>query len=277
MAEYELVGRISLGQYLPTGSPIHRLDARVKLLAGLSVLVALVISPSLVGLIAAGIGLIAATAFARAPLTHAARSVRAVLPLTLVVLVLQVAAYNNRGCDVLWQWGFVSITGCGLELAATSLLRLLDMVLLLTLLSLTTTVTDMTRGVEHLARPFSRIGLPAHELALVLAIALRFVPLLGEETERLLKAQAARGADFGAGRRSLVQRVRQMLPLLVPLFVATLRRAEDMATAMDARAYAGSRGRTQLIRLRARRSDWTALAVSLLFAVIIVGLPTISF
>jgi energy-coupling factor transport system permease protein len=132
-------------------------------------------------------------------------------------------------------------------------------VLGLSLFSFSTTTTELTHGVEHLLRPLQPLGLPAHEFALMVNIAIRFLPTLAEEAERLMKAQASRGADFGRGQRSFLQRTRQLLPLLVPLFLVSLRRAEELIEAMEARCYIGGKGRTYLIHLQARAVDYAAV------------------
>jgi energy-coupling factor transport system permease protein len=134
-------------------------------------------------------------------------------------------------------------------------------VLILTLLTGIADTSDLAHGVEGILRPLQRLGLPAHELSMVLVVALRFIPLLGREMERLLKAQASRGADLGRGRGGPIQRVRRVFPLLVPLFVATLRRTEELALAMEARGYVGGRNRTTLVHLRMRPADFVALAL----------------
>jgi energy-coupling factor transport system permease protein len=152
---------------------------------------------------------------------------------------------------------------------------MLDLLLLINLLAATTTLNEVMHGVEGLLRPLGRLGLPAHELALTLSIALRFVPLLGQETERLMKAQAARGADFGRGRWGFVQRIKRLLPLLIPLFITSLERAEGLAEAMEARGYAGQAGRTHWVQLHARAADYVALllVIALSAGIIIAPLP----
>ncbi len=279
MNEFDFLGHATIGQYLPTGSVIHTLDPRVKLGGALILCAALVAASSLPGLLLAWIVLLGATALARVSVGYAARSVRAVWPFMLIVLVLQVLSFApspGATCPPLWHWGILHVSACSLNLAAVSLVRFVGLILLITLLTLSTSITEVTRGAEHLLRPFRHLGLPADELALILALALRFVPLLAEEAERLMKAQAARGADFGQGGRGavggFVQRVRRTLPLLIPLFVASLNRAEDLALAMEARCYGGSHGRTHLVQLKAHPADYLGLAVILISSALIVAL-----
>jgi energy-coupling factor transport system permease protein len=273
MDEFEFLQHGTIGQYVPTGSVIHALDPRVKLGGALALCVVLVAAGRLPGLLLAWGALLGATTLARVSPGYAFRSVRAVWPFMLIVLALQILAFTpGAGCPPLWQWGILHVSACSVHLAVVSLARFVGLILLITLLTLTTSITEVTQGAEHLLRPLSRVGLPANELALILALALRFVPLLAEETERLMKAQAARGADFGHGRAGFVQRVGRMLPLLIPLFVASLSRTEDLALAMEARCYGGSRGRTHLVQLKAHRGDYVALVTLLVLSVLIIVL-----
>jgi energy-coupling factor transport system permease protein len=180
---------------------------------------------------------------------------------------------------VLWQWRWIAITSMDMSAAAVSLVRFVALILGLSLFSFSTSTTELAHGTERLLRPLQRLGLPAHECSLMLVIALRFVPLLALEAERIAKAQASRGADGGRGRSGRgkmnpqavnpFKRARRMLPLLVPLFVIALRRAETLALAMEARCYTGGKGRTHLIRLEARWSDGLAI---LLVAILVAGL-----
>jgi energy-coupling factor transport system permease protein len=268
MSEFEVLRFVAIGQYIPTGSILHRLDPRVKLtgVALLALALTLRATPTLAVL---GLGLVLALlALARVPLSHALRGLRPLLPLFLIALVLQVLFYPHReavagGSLELLAWGPVVVSGAGLVVLGATLLAMVDVVLLLTLLTAIADVSDITHGIEGLLHPFQRVGFPAHELSLVLVVALRFVPLLGQELERLMKAQAARGGDFGRWRGGLVQRIRRTLPLLVPLFVAALRRSEELVVAMEARGYTGGKGRTSLVRLQMRPTDIAALVLSI--------------
>jgi len=276
MDEFEFFGNLSLGQYLPGTSIIHKLDARVKLAGATLLLVALVISTSLAATLFAMIILLCLTRLASVPLRNTVRSLRPIWPFIILMVVFQLLAFPGSpadNCYTLWQWETVRLTNCSLHLAVLSLLRLVDLVLLINLLSLTTSLNEIIHGVEHLLRPLGRLGLPAHELALIVGLSLQFVPLLAEEAERLMKAQAARGADFGRGRWGLVQRIRRMLPLLIPLFVNSLERSEDLAVAMESRCYLGSRGRTHWVQLQGRPRDYVVLFLLIVFSVILIVAP----
>jgi len=164
-----------------------------------------------------------------------------------------------QGSALVWQRGPLVISEAGVGLLILLLVRLASLILLLSLLTFCTTLTELAHGTEHLLSPLQGLGLPAHELALVLTLALRFLPLLAREMERIMKAQAARGADFGAHSWNFVRRTRRMFPLLIPLFLISLRRAEELIEAMESRCYVGGSGRTHLIQLRAQRADFVAL------------------
>ncbi len=264
MSEFELLRYIAIGQYLPTGSFLHRLDPRVKLTGVVLVMPALMLQTGPAGALAGLLLLLLLLLLARAPMGHIVRSLRPLRGFFVIVLILQILLYPHRqaiaeGSLVLLDWGPIVVSGAAVPALAAILLRIVSIVLLLTLLSTIADVTDLTHGVEGLLRPFQRLGLPAHELSLVLVITLRFVPLLGRELERLIKAQVSRGADFGRGRGWFWQRVRKIFPLLIPLFITALRRAEELSIAMEARGYGGGKGRTHLVRLHLRPADGLAL------------------
>jgi len=173
----------------------------------------------------------------------------------------------------LWQWGWLRLSSGSLRLTLVSLARLVELFCLVGVLTNTTELTRLTYGIEGMLRPFAPLGLPAHELSLIGTIAVRFVPVLGEQMEAILKAQAARGADLGLGGRwQFVARTRAVLVLLVPLFVNALQRAEDLVLAMEARCYLGGRGRTQRVRLHLRALDYAAMAASAALAAALLAL-----
>lgn len=274
MDDYELTRTFTIGQYLPTGSWLHRLDPRVKIVAiGLFILTVVALR-SLSALGAALVLTLALVAAARIPLGMALTNLRPAAPILLFLMALQVlfgwGAQDT--CPDLWRQTLLGIplriNACALAAAIAMLLRLLALALLVALLTMAATISELTHGAESLMRPLRRIGLPAHELALTFTLALRFAPTLAEELEKLLKAQVSRGADIRLGSNP-VQRVRHFLPVLVPLFVNTLRRGEALAEAMEARGYTGGAGRTQYIELVFKRTDALALAASVLLAVLL--------
>ena len=264
MSDFEIMRFLAIGQYVPTGSVLHRLDPRVKLLATV-IIAATFMAQRRIEWIAFGLIVVIALFFlARVNLRYALRSLLPLLPLFVFVLILQLVFYPHKqtleaGGGIFWHWKGVIISWASLASIGTIALRMIAIVLLFTLFSSLADVSDLTHGVDGLLRPFQKVGLPAHEVALVLLVAFRFVPMLGQELERLLKAQAARGGEFSRGWG--LNRIRQMFPLFVPLFVAALHRAEELAVAMEARGYSGGRGRTRMLNLRMRLADWFSLMI----------------
>jgi len=275
-SEFEFLGRTTIGQYLPTGSVLHRLDPRVKLCMGLLLIIATIGTRSLAGLAILLAAVVLGLRLARISLRFALSGLRPMLPFLLLLALLQVFAIPQytSGSAVLWRWHFLVITSGGLLAGALLIGRFCVLVLGISLFSFATSTTELTHGIEHLLLPLQRFGLPAHEFALVVTIAMRFLPILAAETERLMKAQASRGADFGRGRGGLLQRARRLLPLLIPLFLVSLRRADDLVEAMEARCYMGGKGRSHLIRLRAQPADFGALSLSLAVSLFVIGLGT---
>jgi energy-coupling factor transport system permease protein len=269
MAEFEFLGQVSIGQYVPTDSWLHKIDARAKLVVALLWMTAAIISQSLLGLILGIAVIYALVAGAGVPLRFAWRSVRASLPILLILAVLQLLTFSGDD-HVLWRWWRITISLHGLRLAALLLTRFLALIGLVSVLSFTTKTGELVHGVEQLTRPLQRIGFPAHEFALMWHITLRFVPLLAIEAERLAKAQASRGGEWGTGAGGLIKRVRRVVPLIVPLFLAALQRAERLALAMEARAYVGGKGRSHLISDQMQTTDWLFVIGMALVAILIV-------
>lgn len=264
MSDFEIMRFLAIGQYVPTGSILHRLDPRVKLLATVLITATFMAQKRITMLAFGLLGVLILFFLAKINMRHAVRSLIPLLPLFAFVLILQLVFYPHKqtieaGGAVLWHWKGMLISLSSLLMMGSMALRMVAIVLLLTLFTSLADVSDLTHGVDGLLRPFQRIGLPAHEVALILLVTFRFVPLLGQELERLLKAQAARGGEFSRGWG--IKRIRQTFPLFVPLFVAALRRAEELAVAMEARGYAGGRGRTRLVVLHMRLVDWLSLIV----------------
>lgn len=271
-SEFELVGRVTIGQYLPTASALHRLDPRAKLVMVLLLIAAVTAGYSLTALAMLLLAVIVGLRVARIPLRFALAGLRPMVPFLLLLALLQVFTIPQHSATAIWRWGIVTVTDRGLLAGMLLLLRFATIVLGLSLFSFSTTTTELTHGVEHLLRPLQPLGLPAHEFALTVNIAIRFLPTLAEEAERLMKAQASRGADFGRGQGSFLQRARRLLPLLVPLFLVSLRRAEELIEAMEARCYIGGKGRTYLIRLQARGVDYAAVLGAAALTLVALGL-----
>lgn len=271
MNDFEVMRFLAIGQYIPTDSPLHRLDPRVKLLAVLLMTVTMMAQKS-IGIMTLALFVVVFFYFiARVSLKHALRSLVPLFPIFGFVLILQLLFYPHQqsidaGGAVVWHWKGILISLASILSMGTMALRMVAIVLLLTLYTSLADISDLTHGVDGLLAPLQRLKFPAHELTLVLVVAFRFIPMMGQEMERLLKAQAARGGEFTRGWG--LKRVRQTIPLFVPLFVAALRRAEELAVAMEARGYAGGSGRTRLINLHMRAIDWLVVLIVIVVCVL---------
>ena len=248
---------VAFGQYYPVESPVHRLDPRVKLLSVVLYIVGIFFIQKFIGFAVVALFLLVAIACSRVPLMKVLRSVRAVLFLVLFTAIISVLFYSGGGEEPLWAWGIIKIYKGGLLSAARMALRLVFLVLGPSLLTLTTTPVELTDGLESLLKPLALIKLPVHELAIIMSIALRLIPTLMEETDKIISAQKARCAEFESG--NIFKRAKAMLPVLIPLFVSSFRRADDLADAMDSRCYRGAKGRTRMKVLKMRVGDWLSL------------------
>jgi energy-coupling factor transport system permease protein len=275
MEDFELLKYVTIGQYLPGDSVVHRLDPRTKLSVFLFLTAVVTFSLSYTAnmiLVVVTLGLVLLAHLSPA---YIFSGLKPALPLIAILAILQLlfygGAYVPYGMETrtLFQWGWIHITNGSIQLVIVSLLRFIELLFLTSLLTNTTTLTGLTHGMEAMLRPFARLGLPAHELSLVATVALRFVPLLAEQLEIIMKAQASRGAAIAlGGRLRVAATARQAAVLIVPLFIDALRRAEDLILAMQARCYVGGRGRTSYIHLKFGRADYVAYAAGLLFAVV---------
>lgn len=256
---------ITLGQYFPGETAVHKMDPRTKILAMIAYIVITFCVKSFAGYIALGIFIVICVAVSKIPPMYVVKGLKPIL--VFIVITGLFNLFLTSG-EVIWEWGFLEITKEGIRFAAFMVLRLTFLILGTSLLTLTTSPISLTDGMEHLLAPFAKIGLPAHELSMMMSIALRFIPTLMEETDKIMKAQAARGADFESG--SLLQRAKAMIPILVPLFISAFRRADELATAMECRCYHGGGGRTSLNELSFKRRDiGAAIAVFALTGVVV--------
>ena len=257
---------ITLGQYYPGESPLHRLDPRAKLIMTLMLIVGVFLADSFLAYAVFFAYVLAAAYLSKIPLKLMLKGLKAVY--FIIVLTFILNAFFGSGETVLVQWQFVTITREGVRTAVFMALRLMLLVFGTQLLTLTTSPIALTDGLERLFSPLSRIGFPAHEMAMMMSIALRFIPTLLEEADKIMKAQTARGADFETG--NLMARAKAMIPLLVPLFVSAFRRADELALAMEARCYRGGANRTRLRVLKYTTLDaWAGLSMALLIALVV--------
>ncbi len=255
---------ITLGQYYPGNSFIHRLDPRTKILSTLLLIVAVFLANTAIGYAALCAMVLFIILVSGLPFMLVLKSVKPLL--FIIVLTLVLHAVMGQGEHVLYQWKFIKVTEEGLQLGVQMAMRLILLLMISSILTFTTSPIVLTDGIEALLRPFRIIGVPAHELAMMMTIALRFIPTLMEETDRIIKAQTARGADFSGG--NLLVRAKNMLPILVPLFISAFRRADDLAVAMEARCYRGGEGRTRMHQLAYRSGD----VMAFVFAFAMIGL-----
>ena len=259
---------ITLGQYFPGNSLLHRLDPRMKLVLTLFFIVLVFLPQNWWGILAVVLFLCVAIGLSRLPARLMWRSTKPVLFLVLFTSILNVL-YVHSG-DTLVKWGFIHVTTGGLQSAAFIAVRIVCLILGSSLLTYTTTPTALTDAIERILSPLKAIKVNPHELAMMMTIALRFIPTLMEETDKIMSAQKARGADMESG--GLVQRVKALVPILIPLFVSSFRRAYDLAMAMECRCYQGGEGRTRMKKLTIAPRDWLALAAYLSVGVGIVVL-----
>ena len=251
-----MMKNITMGQYYPVDSWVHRLDPRTKILLTVAMIVAVFVVKTMVGY-----GLILGFMYLVSKLSNIPFKmlVKGIKPLKFIlILTFILNLFFNTGTTMLVEWGFIKISYEGLSTAVHYSLRLVFLVLDTSLMTLTTSPIALSDGIEMLLSPLKKIHFPAHELAMMMSIALRFIPTLMEEADKIMKAQMARGADFESG--NLLARAKAMVPLLVPLFVSAFRRAGDLAMAMESRCYHGGENRTRLRVLKITKNDWLAAA-----------------
>lgn len=249
---------ITIGQFFPGNSVVHRLDSRVKIIITIAFIVMLFLPNSFYGL---GIGMVfvlGAFLLSRIPFKMMLKSLKPLIPILLFTGILNLFFISTG--DVLFEWKFIKITTGGATTAAFMIIRIIGLIIGSSLLTYTTSPIALTDAIERLLSPLKKIKLPVHELAMMMTIALRFIPTLIEETDKIMSAQKARGADLETG--SLIQRAKALVPILIPLFVSSFRRAEDLALAMECRCYHGGEGRTRLKQLKTAPRDYVALFVT---------------
>lgn len=255
---------ITVGQYYPTGSPIHRLDPRTKLIFTLVYIVMLFVVNNLWGYLAAFVMLCVFVAISKIPPIYLLRGVKAILFIIILTVILNL--FMTPG-EPVFTIGPLTITDQGIRVAEFMAVRLILLIVGTSLMTLTTSPLDLTDGMERLLKYVPLVRRYAHELSMMMSIALRFIPTLVEETQRIMKAQKARGADFETG--NILKRAKALIPILVPLFISAFRRADELAVAMEARCYRGGEGRTRLKELRYTQADMIAYGVMVVMIAIL--------
>lgn len=250
---------VALGQYFPGSSLMHRMDPRVKLLLTIAIIVLIFFVHTYWGYLAVLGMLLLAVACSRISVKFVLKGIKPMWFVILLTFIMNI--FFLTGEKILWQWGTIKIYQEGLEKAIELAIRLILLVMCSTILTLTTSPKEITDALESLLRPLKIVHFPVHEMALMMSIALRFIPTLMEETDRIMKAQTARGASFDSG--GLMEKAKGMIPILVPLFVSAFKRADELALAMEARCYHGGDNRTRMKVFHVQLRDYLAL---LLFA-----------
>lgn len=257
-----MLNDVTFGQYYPAKSFVHRLDARFKLVALVAFIVLLFVSNNFYSMFACAVLLFAGVFVSKVPLKSVLKSVKGIIFILVFTSVLNI--FFHGGEHVLFSWKIITITQEGLLFAAYLVLRLFFLIMASSLLTLTTTPVELTDGLESLLKPLTFVHFPVHALALIMSIALRFIPILIDETNRIISAQKARGADFESG--GLIKRAKAIIPVLLPLLISALRRASELGDAMEARCYTGAKTRTKYKKLHFGLRDLIGL---LLFCVLI--------
>ncbi|MBS7176118.1 MAG: energy-coupling factor transporter transmembrane protein EcfT [Clostridiales bacterium] len=257
---------ITIGQNFPGKSVIHRMDPRMKLILSLVYIVMLFCVGTEIGFLVPIVFLIVAIQISKIPMKMVLKGIKPILPLIIFTAVLNIFFVSGTP---LVQWGFLTISLEGILVALKMVIRIIFLIMGTSLLTYTTSPIALTDAIEQLLKPLNKIKFPVHEMAMMMTIALRFIPTLIEETDKIMSAQKARGADMESG--GLRQRIKAMIPILIPLFVSAFRRAEELALAMECRCYRGGEGRTRMRQLHYSRLDWYGAAcMALCFAVVIV-------
>lgn len=251
---------ITVGQYFPGRSVVHSLDPRFKIVITAVFIIMLFAADSLAGLIAGTAFMFIAYGLSHIPFRLMAKSMKPILPVILLTSVLNL--FFIDGVTVLHIWK-INITDEGIKTTGFMIIRIIALICGSSLLTYTTSPIVLTDAIEQLLNPLKKLKFPVHELAMMMTIALRFIPTLIEETDKIMSAQKARGADMDSG--SLIHRAKALIPILIPLFVSAFRRAEELALAMECRCYKGGEGRTRLKTLKSGAADYVAVSVSLLF------------
>lgn len=248
---------IALGQYYPVDSVLHRLDPRTKIVLMIAYITMIFFVKTFIGFGIVLVFLAASILLSRVPVGKVLKSLKTIMFLVLFTVIMSLLFYAGKEEDLIWRWGIIKVYRAGLINAGLMALRLMFLVVGPTLLTFTTTPVALTDGLESLLKPLTYIKFPVHELAMIMSIALRLIPTLVEETDKIQSAQKARCADFDSG--NVFKRAKAMIPVLIPLFVSSFRRADELADAMDSRCYRGAKGRTRMKKLRFHIRDLIAV------------------
>ncbi len=265
-----MIKDITVGQYFPGNSVIHRMDSRVKLLLDIVYLVILFVSQSFTGIFIGLFFMALCYIISGIKLIMIIKSVKPILPLMIFTAILNMLFI--KGETPLFQWWIISIYPEGLRMSAFMLLRIIALIVGMSLLTYTTSPIMLTDAIERLLSPLKKLHFPVHELSMMMTIALRFIPTLVEETDKIMSAQKARGAELDSG--NIAQKAKALIPILIPLFFSAFKRANELATAMECRCYRGGEGRTRMRRLKIAPRD---IVASIIMLALLAGVITLNF
>lgn len=265
----ELLRDITIGQYFPGNSLVHRLDPRFKIVITVLYIIMLFAGGTYAGLAIGAVYAFIAIALSKIKPKMFVKSIKPIMPFLLITALINLLLVSSG--EILWQWKFLKITDAGVNISVFMIIRIVLLIAGTSLLTYTTSPITLTDAIERLLSPLKKLKFPVHELAMMMSIALRFIPTLIEETDKIMSAQKARGAEIDTG--SFITRARNLVSILVPLFISSFRRADELATAMECRCYNGGAGRTRLRQLKSAPRDYAALFVTAAFLVgeIIIG------
>ncbi len=263
---------ITIGQYFPGNSILHRLDPRFKIIITLIYIIMLFTGSAFVCLGIGAVFTVGAMILSKIPLKMFWKSVKPLLPFLVITALLNL--FFVTGGEVYFHWKFIKITSEGMNISVFMIIRIVLLIMGTSLLTYTTSPITLTDAIERLLSPLKKLKFPVHELAMMMSIALRFIPTLIEETDKIMSAQKARGAEIDTG--SFMTRVKNLVSILIPLFISAFRRADELATAMECRCYSGGEGRTRLRQLKSSGRDYIALAVTIVFYVLVIAADKLS-
>lgn len=255
-----MIKDITIGQYIPGDSLLHKADPRTKIFLSFIMMVFIFMINSYWGYLLLTIFTMLTIVSANIPVKFVLKGLK---PILLIVVIAGIINMFTIGDTPIFKLGFLVMTYEGVNAAITMAIRLSLLVVTASLLTYTTTPMTLTDGIEKLLAPLNRIKVPVHEIAMMMTIALRFIPTLLEETDKIIKAQSSRGADFDEG--NIVARAKSFIPILIPLFISAFRRADELATAMEARCYRGSEGRTRMKQIKYTKNDILIAAIAIVF------------
>ena len=260
-----MIRDVTLGQYFPAKSIFHRLDARMKIVILTVIMIIIFCTFSYTALIATAFGIIAMVLMSGVPFKLYLKSLKTIIFIVIFTSLLNL--FYGTG-EPIWQYGILSITANGIRNSIFIVIRIISLILVSSILTFTTSPTDLTDAIESLLKPLTIFHIKVHETAMMMTIALRFIPTLLEETDKIMQAQKARGADMESG--GVISRIKALVPILIPLFVSAFRRAYELATAMECRCYHGGNGRTRMKVLKLQTLDFVSLSIVIVFIVVVI-------